>query len=94
MISLRNTLAYHLIYPIRTRTIIDAYAKIDAYSQGKLASKPLPLNMSARNMGKNDIWIAATAHVTQATLLTTDKDFNHLAGYFIDLQYIDMSTFI
>ena len=26
--------------------------------------------MTARNMGKNDLWIAATASVTNATLLT------------------------
>jgi|GEM_PF-5599429 hypothetical protein len=29
---------------------------------------------SARNMGKNDIWIAATA-----ALITSDQDFDHLA---------------
>lgn len=29
-------------------------------------------------MGKNDLWIAATAYVTGATLLTTDADFDHL----------------
>jgi predicted nucleic acid-binding protein len=31
-----------------------------------------------RAMGKNDVWIAATAKVTGATLLTTDGDFDHL----------------
>jgi len=28
-------------------------------------------------MGKNDVWIAATAQVTGMTLLTTDKDFDY-----------------
>lgn len=28
-------------------------------------------------MGKNDLWIAATASVANVTLLTTDKDFNN-----------------
>ena len=36
------------------REITQIYAKVDAYSQGKLKSVPLPLRMSARNMGKND----------------------------------------
>ncbi len=29
-------------------------------------------------MGKNDLWIAATASVTGVTLMTTDGDFDHL----------------
>jgi tRNA(fMet)-specific endonuclease VapC len=37
----------------------DLYARVDAYSQGKLLGQPLPAGMSARNMGKNDLWIAA-----------------------------------
>jgi predicted nucleic acid-binding protein len=39
-------------------------------------------------MGKNDLWIAATATVFQATLLTTDKDFNHLHNVFFKVEYI------
>jgi predicted nucleic acid-binding protein len=56
--------------------IIDAYVEIDAFSQGKHPS--LQLGASARNMGKNDIWIAATAKVANAALVTFDKDFDHL----------------
>ena len=50
-------------YPIADidRELTRVYAQIDAYSQGKLKSSPLPSGMSARNMGKNDLWIAATA---------------------------------
>ncbi len=44
--------------------------------------------MSARNMGKNDLWIAATAHILGAKLLTTDGDFNHLDGVFLDLKKV------
>ena len=29
-------------------------------------------------MTQNDLWIAATAHVSRTTLLSTDKDFDHL----------------
>ncbi|HBA86126.1 MAG TPA: hypothetical protein DCZ95_18740 [Verrucomicrobia bacterium] len=44
---------------------------------------------SARSMGDHDIWIAATASVLKATLLTTDHDFDHLDGHFCEVIYID-----
>jgi len=47
------------------------------------------LNDSARNMGKNDLWIAATASILNAKLITTDKDFSHLKNQMIDLEIID-----
>jgi predicted nucleic acid-binding protein len=72
-----------LVTDIFVRKIIVAYAEIDAYSQNKLIRKPLP--MTARNMGKNDLWIAATAYVLDATLLTTDNDFDHLGKEFLNL---------
>ncbi|MFN0035344.1 MAG: PIN domain-containing protein [Saprospiraceae bacterium] len=63
--------------------IFDRYAEIDAFSQAKLPSQPLGL--TARNMGKNDLWIAATASILGATLLTTDADFDHLNATFLDV---------
>ena len=72
-----------IVIDINAEDIIEAYAEIDTYSQGKLKSKPL--SMTARNMGKNDLWIAATCHITQATLLTTDKDFEHLDKTYLNL---------
>jgi len=65
--------------------IVNAYAQIDAYSQGKLIGKPLPFGLSARNMGKNDIWLAATANVFDLTFITTDLDFEHLNGVYLSL---------
>jgi len=76
-----------LIADIHVESIIQRYAEIDAYSQGKLPGKPLL--MSARNMGKNDLWIAATASVLEATLLTLDHDFNHLKNEFLEVETID-----
>ena len=53
--------------------IISKYGDIDAFSQGKVR---IPgHHFSARNMGKNDLWIAATASHYQLTLRTTDQDF-------------------
>jgi tRNA(fMet)-specific endonuclease VapC len=63
------------------------YAEIDAYSQGKL--KGMKSQFSARNMGKNDLWIAATASVLNAPLMTTDKDFDHLHNVFLTVIWID-----
>lgn len=74
---------------INTERIIQRYAEIDAYSQGKSTAKPLPPGMTSRNMGKNDLWIAATSSLLRAKLLTTDKDFDHLDGVFLSLEYID-----
>lgn len=75
-----------IIYPIRIQQIINRYAEIDAFSQNKLTNRPLKL--SARNMGKNDIWIAATASVYDMTLMTMDKDFEHLRGEFLEVEMV------
>ena len=72
-----------IIADINSEDVINAYAEIDAFSQGKIIEKPL--GKSARNMGKNDLWIAATANIIQATLLTTDKDFKHLHEVFFQV---------
>lgn len=78
-----------LIADINVKKIVDTYAEIDAFSQGKLPSKPL--GMSARSMGKNDLWIAATASLLGIPLLTTDKDFLHLDGHFLNLSYVNFN---
>ena len=72
-----------ILIDINAEDILTRYAEIEAYSQGKLSDKAL--GSSARNMGKNDLWIAATASVVNATLLTTDADFDHLNGVFLNL---------
>ena len=40
-------------------------------------------------MGKNDLWIAATASVLNAALLAIDHDFDHLSSVFLKVIYID-----
>lgn len=77
-----------VIVDINTEQITNRYAEIDALSQGRLEGRNL--KMSARNMGKNDVWIAATASVLDAVLLTTDNDFNHLDGEFLQVKEIDI----
>ena len=57
------------------------YADIDAES-----------DRLGRPMGKNDVWIAATARATNTTILTTDRDFDHLHGTWVDREWIDPAS--
>ncbi len=75
-----------LIADINVESVIQRYAEIDAFSQGKKPNQAL--KSSAKNMGKNDLWIAATASVLNIPLLTTDKDFSHLDNEFLKVIYI------
>ena len=86
MLALEAILSILVVIDIAAEDIFSAYADIDAYSQNKLHARPLSL--TARNMGKNDLWIAATASVLGATLLTTDTDFDHLNGVFLPVAKI------
>ncbi len=63
--------------------MISDYIEIDSFSQGK--HKTIPSSFSAKNMGKNDLWIASTAKYFDLTLITTDNDFKHLDPYFIKI---------
>lgn len=63
---------------IDARPLVDAYAVIDAHLQNRGVS-----------LGKNDLWIAATAVVTGARLLTTDRDFDPLDPAFLSRDWID-----
>jgi len=87
--SLNLLLDSFLITNINVESVINRYAEIDAFSQGKLKGRKL--EGSSRNMGKNDLWIAATASVLKIKLLTTDKDFSHLNGEFLDLELVKLN---
>jgi len=78
-----------LIADINSEEIIERYSEIDAYSQGKLKNKKV--KFTARNMGKNDLWIASTAFVLNIELITTDGDFDHLDEEYLVLNKIDQS---
>ncbi len=81
--ELDDTLADFIIVGVRYMPMVMKYAEIDAFSQGKLKDKPL--KMSSRNMGKNDLWIAATASLADARLVTFDQDFEHLNEVYFEL---------
>jgi tRNA(fMet)-specific endonuclease VapC len=56
-----------VIVDINSIEILEGYATADAFCEGR-----------GKVLGKNDLWIAATAAATGALLLTTDKDFDPL----------------
>ncbi|MCU0394041.1 MAG: hypothetical protein MUE81_23275 [Thermoflexibacter sp.] len=87
MEKLAEILDTFLIADIHSEDVIQRYAEIDAFSQGKLPNQKV--TFSAKNMGKNDLWIAATAAVLSATLLTTDHDFSHLQDHFLQIERIN-----
>lgn len=86
--SLQIFLQKFLVADINSKDIIERYGEIDAFSQGKLKDKPL--GDSSRNMGKNDLWIAATTSITNSKLITSDKDFSHLNEKYLDLILIEI----
>ena len=78
-----------MVADINVEEIIERYAEIDAFSQGKLENRKS--KFTARNMGKNDLWIAATASYLDVEFITTDKDFEHLNGEYLIVNQIDLT---
>lgn len=76
--QLQDLLDYFTVIPLPFSEIVAVYADIDDFSR-----------RNGVTMGKNDLWIAATASVTGTRLLTTDKDFDHLDGVFLSRDWID-----
>lgn len=64
--AMEDILVYFTVISLPFKETVAAYAQIDNYSRRMGVA-----------MGKNDVWIAATAHMTGARLLTTDRDFDH-----------------
>lgn len=81
--SMEDLLGYFTVIPLPFEGIVAAYARIDDYSRRIGVA-----------MGKNDVWIAATAHVTGARLLTTDGDFDHLDGVFLSRDWVDPASVV
>jgi predicted nucleic acid-binding protein len=76
--SLTALLPAFVLADINHPSVLIAYGDMDAASDA-----------AGRPMGKNDVWIAATARVANATLLTSDHDFDHLHGVWIDREWVD-----
>jgi tRNA(fMet)-specific endonuclease VapC len=73
--------------------LVNTYVEIDSYSQRRnprIVDYPFA---TPRNMGKNDLWIAATACLLGLKLVTTDNDFNHLHQVFLEVQCLKPEIF-
>lgn len=84
--ALQLMLDHVVVVPIDGQQIVDAYVQI--------AAADSDWHEGPRNMGKNDLWIAATAVQTSLPLLTTDRDFlflnkNPLTVLWVDPQNLD-----
>jgi tRNA(fMet)-specific endonuclease VapC len=91
MEKMNEVLAELPVIDISSSEIIDRYVEIDCYSKRKHSS--LKSDFAAINMGKNDLWIAATASVYECRLLTMDLDFQHLHEKFVDVAYVKNTIF-
>lgn len=78
MREVERQLSYCTPIPLPFSNIVETYAEIDDYSK-----------RNGVPMGKNDPWIAATAAVMGARLLTTDKDFDHLDDVYLERDWLD-----
>lgn len=73
--------------------LLPSYVGIDAYSQRNHPEYAHYPFRTPRNMGKNDLWIAATASLLNLELVTTDGDFDHLQDIFLHLRKITPAFF-
>lgn len=68
-------------------TLIDNYILIDSYSKNKAEDIEGNRKEGAHiTMGKNDLWIGATAKTINATLLTCDGDFDHIPNSMLKVK--------
>ena len=75
---------------ISNSEVLSAYARIDAWTHGNQLADPEipPPPKPARPMAQNDLWTAATAHASKATLVSTDSDFLHLKDIWFQLAFV------
>lgn len=75
---LRELLREFVSVGISSQPVLDRYAEIRTF-----------LTRSGRTVSDNDVWMAACASATTATLLTTDRDFDPLVGQYLERVWID-----
>lgn len=75
-----------IVVEVKFEDIINNYIEIEEFNLNVHPTKKR--EGSHFKMGKNDVWIAATAMATKSTLITSDKDFEHLNGEFFDVIFI------
>lgn len=85
---LKNVLTINLSHS--DNNLLGNYELIDAYSRN--GAEDLDGNFKGGShitMGKNDIWIGATARTINATLVTCDGDFDHIPTSMLKVKKFD-----
>lgn len=75
--QLKELLSEVVLVDINHASVLEKYAEISDY-----------LENIGQPMGQNDMWIAATAAVSNSWLLTTDTDFDRLHPTLIRREYV------
>ena len=78
IVRLRELLRELVPVNLSSQAVLERYAEISEF-----------LRRNGRSLSDNDVWIAACASAAGATLLTTDRDFDPLAGQYVDRVWID-----
>lgn len=81
--ALESALANLVVIDLNHPVILEAYVRLDLLS--------LRNPSGIRQMGKNDLWIAACSVAAGATLLTTDRDFEHLTPRYLNCEILPRS---
>jgi tRNA(fMet)-specific endonuclease VapC len=76
--ALSGLLREFVVVDITRRLVLERYAEIDSF-----------LKRNGRSVADNDVWIAACAAAADATLLTTDRDFDPLHPSHLNRVWID-----
>ena len=82
--ALNKALEEFVTIDIAGRRIVEAYRQIETFNAA--------FKGGAVKMGKNDIWIAASAIVSGLDLITTDRDFRHLDGVLLKVHRLDPNS--
>jgi len=78
IVRLRELLRELVPVNLSSQAVLERYAEISEF-----------LKRNGRTLSDNDVWIAACASAAGATPLTTDRDFDPLAGQYVDRVWID-----
>ncbi len=80
--AIKDLLNELVIVDINIEEVLDRYSEIGSY---------LHLLKPSVTVQQNDMWIAAVASVTEANLITTDRDYSPLSPDWLKLHWIDES---
>lgn len=81
----------HMLDSLVTIDVNPAPDMIESYVALLLAAHANPKG-SQQNRGENDLWIAAAARASGATLLTMDKHFDQFHPHLLERIYIDETS--